>query len=463
MHVSILLYKEIKLSRFGFIYMEEQKANIYNLPELQDGEVLITKINPKGIQKILKAQQRLIDFVENLNEYVEKLLERRQIILKGRYYHITRQLEDTKRALELYKKTLKELEDRLNEAPNMKNLTKEITFYKEYSELLLAQKTDMEERIQKTKEYIKELNSVVKEKKAKLREQNRENLKIAQQITKLKAALNSGFSTSLPRLPPIETVRSTIDSSRQLTKEILKTSRSRASGSVDMSRRSLKSLRYTEDSILNKTIEPKVIELKDTATVPYEEYEELQKKLQQLMRRNFKLKNHILTKFSNFHSVYDLLIDSFHHYESLLVRSQQRGHEEGMKGSLIFLLMNSKKKTLDSFEPITVKDTKRLEKRKYDKVIKPYYKHSEGEAVDVMYRVIKQLQGEKEKKPDKREELLKGIRVEHLSTFNALQLMGLVLLKPEIIRDILTEFDIKNRKLGFLMAEVKSIKTTPNF
>ena len=161
-------------------------------------------------------------------------------------------------------------------------------------------------------------------------------------------------------------------------------------------------------------------------------------------------------KMSNFNKVYDLFLEAYHKYEDHLMKSQKVVHDKGLSGSLIFLLLNSKKKKLDNFNPTTIKDVKLLGKSQSG--FKINKKHMEGEIVDVMHKTFKTMLDNDEKKDDKIKEMVRGVKREQMQQFTALQIMGLILLKPEVVREIIQEFEEKRRRLSSINIKAKGIK-----
>jgi hypothetical protein len=87
----------------------------------------------------------------------------------------------------------------------------------------------------------------------------------------------------------------------------------------------------------------------------------------------------------------------------------------------------------------------------------------EGETIDLVYKTFTNMMHNEQQKNDKVEEMIKSINPIQLQNFTALQLMGLVLLKPESIKSIFATFEDKRRRLTHLNGSLKVIKISPSY
>jgi len=65
-----------------------------------------------------------------------------------------------------------------------------------------------------------------------------------------------------------------------------------------------------------------------------------------------------------------------------------------------------------------------------------------------------------DKKADKVKEMVSSVQYDQLLTFTPMQIMGLVLLKPEVLRDVIFEFDEKKKRLMGLSLSLKNVKVS---
>jgi len=209
--------------------------------------------------------------------------------------------------------------------------------------------------------------TVLLEKKRALNAKNHENIQLASQITKLRDIMERIPTNNNKGILQIE--YSNDNNALSSTK--------RHGGSNVLSTQSLDNEEATNlvngeekqqtGSGAGSYIENKGIE---GAHSIYSEYLFLKRKTETQIRKNGGLKKSILVNISNFNESYELFLQAFHKYEDMLYKSQMVVHNQGLNGSLIFLLLNSKKKSLDNMNPVTIKDNRLFRKKaKYDQAL----------------------------------------------------------------------------------------------
>lgn len=422
-------------------------------------------IQPKTIKPIQKAQEKLRDFVEDLNDHIKWLLNRKQFLLQGRHYQVLQQLNETKKALAVYEKGIRNLEKQIEDDPKIKTMKNQIKFYEEYSNILVTLCAGIEEEIREERQSIAENKRILADKKKMLSAKNHDNIRLASQITKLRDVLENVSKDNQGSLP--------IEYSKDGSQSLFPTAKNYQQSSILSSHQNEedsedKDSRSNPINIINREgehhqshsseIQYNNEQRQSTQSNIYRDYIILKKNTEALVRRNNALRKNILFKVSNFNEAYELFLQAFHKYEDLLYKSQMVVHNQGLNGSLIFLLLNAKKKTIDSMNPVTIKDTKFLGRK--NNMVKPFQKQQDGEVIDVIYSTFKKMLSHEEKKADKIKEMVSSVQYEQLVSFTPMQVMGLILLKPEVLRDIIFEFDEKKKRLVSLSASLKHVKVS---
>lgn len=428
----------------------------------------------KEMKNIQRAQDKLKDFVEELNDHIKWLLSRKQFMLQGRHYQVLQQLNETKKALALYEKGIRNLERQIEEDPKIKSMKSHIKFYEEYSNILFTLHNETDQEVGEDRRKIAEQRSILLDKKRALNAKNHENIQLASQITKLRDIMEnvSGGHNNNKGILQIEygndnalsstkrQARSNVLSNQSMDNEESQVEVGNRGGRVntdnygnereDEERNKRQSgsgaVSYTENKGL------------DGSNSIYNEYFFVKKKTETLAKKNLGLKKSVIVGISNFNESYELFLQAFHKYEDALYKSQMVVHNQGLNGSLIFLLLNSKKKSIDDLTPVTMKDSRFLGKR--SNLTRPFQKQQDGEAIDVIYSTFKKMLDREEKKTDKVKEMVSSVQHDQLLTFTPMQIMGLVLLKPEVLRDIIFEFDEKKKRLIGLSMSLKNVKIT---
>lgn len=427
----------------------------------------------KEMKNIHRAQEKLKDFVEELNDHIKWLLSRKQFMLQGRHYQVLQQLNETKKALALYEKGIRNLERQIEEDPKIKSMKSHIKFYEEYSNILYTLHNETDQEVAEDRRRIAESRSILLDKKRALNAKNHENIQLASQITKLRDIMENVSGGNNKGILQIEYgndhalssskrhVRSNVLSNQSLDQEESQVDTgNRGGGRVNTSNFG----NEREDENMNKRqsgsgavsyTENKGYE--GTNSI-FNEYLFIKKKTETIVKKNLALKKSIIVSISNFNESYELFLQAFHKYEDALYKSQMVVHNQGLNGSLIFLLLNSKKKSIDDLAPVTMKDSRLLGKR--SNLTKPFQKQQDGEAIDVIYSTFKKMLDREEKKMDKVKEMVSSVQHDQLLTFTPMQIMGLVLLKPEVLKDIIFEFDEKKKRLIGLSLSLKNVRIT---
>jgi hypothetical protein len=86
----------------------------------------------------------------------------------------------------------------------------------------------------------------------------------------------------------------------------------------------------------------------------------------------------------------------------------------------------------------------------------------EGETIDLVYKTFTNMMHQEQQKNDKVDEMVKSINPIQLQNFTALQLMGLLLLRPDAIKSIFAMFEEKRRRLTHLNGSLKLVKISPS-
>ena len=419
-----------------------------------------------------KAHEKLTGFVDDLNDHLKWLLNRKQFLLQGRHYQVLQQLNETKKALAVYEKGIKNLERQIEEDPKIRTMKSHLKFYEEFSGILVTLCAGVEEEIQDEKQRIAEDRRVLAEKKKSLSSKNHENIHLASQITKLRDILDGlgGGERSQEKALPIEY-------SKDDSQKIFPTGRHYQQSSLFSNENPETSMNKEQKSnFLNFSHQkedhgghagaesnPEVVnsvENRERSSVganPYQDYLMLRRTTEVLVKKNAGLKKNIILKISNFNEAYEIFMTAFHKYEDLLYKSQMVVHNQGLNGSLIFLLLNSKKKALESMNPVTQKDARFILGKKANSV-NPFRKQQDGEVIDVIYSTFKKMLSQEEKKSDKVKDMVSSVQYEQLMAFTPLQVMGLILLKPEVLRDVIVEFDEKKKRLMTISISLKNVK-----
>lgn len=409
-----------------------------------------TDIKKEAEEKIYEQKYKLEGYIGNLEDTRKDLLERRELILKGRYYHVFQQLSDTYKALEVYRTGIETLEGKMDGNPLIQKMTDELKFYTGFQEIIMGKMHVVETGIQGEFYRIGELKRMIGEKKVTLHEKNKRNLDLASQITKLRSILNG------ERNPQIEgDVTAYIDANANLANEILKGPRK--SGQVEiMPKYSITRQGFYQEKRSQVSSRSSLPDIQTIKPISKGEYNDINKELKKTISRNLALKNQITMKTANFYYLFELLTESFHKTESELLKTQKKVHDQGLNGSLIFLLMNSKQKSIQNYDPITAKDVRNLGRSQSQ--FKRHPKQMDGEALDNVYTTFKTMIEVEEQKNDKTLDMLKNLKPEQIERFTPHQIMGIILLRPEAIKSIFNEFEQKRRRLNNLQDNLKAVK-----
>jgi len=411
-----------------------------------------------------KAHEKLTDFVDELNDHIKWLLNRKQFLLQGRHYQVLQQLNETRKALEVYEKGIKNLERQIEDDPKIRTMKSHLKFYEEFSGILVTLCGGIEEEIQEEKQIIAEERRVLAEKKKSLSTKNHENIHLASQITKLRDILDGlGGERSQERALPIEynkdDSQKVFPTGKHYQQESL-FSNENPETSINREQKSnfLNFSHQKEEQQSNPEIGNSA-ENRERPSVanPYQDYLLLRRTTEVLVKKNMGLKKNIILKISNFNEAYEIFMTAFHKYEDLLYKSQMVVHNQGLNGSLIFLLLNSKKKALEAMNPVTQKDARFILGKKANSV-NPFRKQQDGEVIDVIYSTFKKMLSQEEKKSDKVKDMVSSVQYEQLMAFTPMQVMGLILLKPEVLRDVIVEFDEKKKRLMTISISLKNVK-----
>ena len=422
----------------------------------------------KGKRPHEKAHEKLTDFVDDLNDHLKWLLNRKQFLLQGRHYQVLQQLAETKKALAVYEKGIKNLERQIEEDPKIRTMKSHIKFYEEFSSILVTLCAGVEEEIHTERTRIAEDKKILSEKKKSLSTKNHENIHLASQITKLRDILD-GLGGERSQEKPLQ-----IEYSKDDSQKIFPTGRhfqqsSLLSGSGDNQEVSISKeqksnfLNFSHQKEEHPESNPEVVnsaENRERSSVganPYQDYLMLKRTTEVLVRKNMALKKNIILKISNFNEAYEIFMTAFHKYEDILYKSQMVVHNQGLNGSLIFLLLNSKKKSLESMNPVTQKDARFVLGKKTNSV-NHFRKQQDGEVIDVIYSTFKKMLSQEEKKSDKVKDMVSSVQYDQLMAFTPMQVMGLILLKPEVLRDVIVEFDEKKKRLMTISISLKNVK-----
>ena len=434
-----------------------KRDNSATLPNITLKNSSSIRYNANGAKAVQKAQDNLKTFVDELNDHIKWLLNRKQYLLQGRHYQVLQQLNETKKALAVYEKGIKNLKKQIEDDPKIRTMKKQIEIYDGYSEILTKLFSGTDKEIQAEKQKIDERKNELAEKRKSLNAKNHDNIQLASQITKLRDILDGVKARSQDKVLPIEfskdpsqnvfTTSKELNVNIDVSKDLKGRGKDRDGEEVAESEQAAGSRSITNSESMDKFGE-----------TTFDEYVTLRRRTETLIRKNHALKKNVVLKFTNFNELYELFLQSFHKYEGMLYKSQMVVHNQGLNGSLIFLLLNSKKRTLDTLDPVTMKDTKLLAKR--NNIVKPFQKQQEGEVIDVVYSTFKRMLQQEEKKNDKVKEMVSSVQYDQLLTFTPMQVMGLVLLKPEVLRDIIFEFDDKKKRLRSVYLSLKNIKIT---
>lgn len=443
---------------------------------LRKDKTLITDVDVKDMTDVLKAKRDLIDYYENRTQKIEKLFKRREFILNARYFHILQQLEDVKKAFELYRMTISNIEKELTSSPIIVKLVTEMNFYEEYNKILAVENEGVIQMIKEEELKIAGEKKIVKKKGEILKKKNKANLDLATKINKLSALLSNdnSYARNNPTEPPaIDDIKSHLSSSQQLTHDILTRSvkdlqqyKTLQNNSPVQIRKETLLTTSVNNSLLGplpKKITSRSVSLiriprsLDTSEV---EYENLYKLTQNIIKKNHNIRANILNKISNHNKLFDLFLDCYHYHENLVYKTQKIAKGQNLNGSLIFLLMNSKQRNMRNLSPVTMKDASTLEKKNYAYKGKPYVKESEYEIIDSMYKAFKGMM-DKNNETDKIKVLLQSVKKDHFDSFTAMQLMGLILLRPELVNEVLREFEDKGKSMVQLSVQLKKTKVSP--
>jgi len=420
----------------------------------------------KGKRPHEKAHEKLTDFVDDLNDHLKWLLNRKQFLLQGRHYQVLQQLAETKKALAVYEKGIKNLERQIEEDPKIRTMKSHIKFYEEFSSILVTLCAGVEEEIHNERQRIAEDKKILSEKKKSLSTKNHENIHLASQITKLRDILD-GLGGERSQEKPLQ-----IEYSKDDSQKIFPTGKhfqqssllSNDNQEVSISKEQKSNfLNFSHQKEEHPESNPEIVnsvENRERSSVganPYQDYLMLRRTTEVLVRKNNALKKNIILKISNFNEAYEIFMTAFHKYEDILYKSQMVVHNQGLNGSLIFLLLNSKKKSLESMNPVTQKDARFVLGKKANSV-NPFRKQQDGEVIDVIYSTFKKMLSQEEKKSDKVKDMVSSVQYDQLMAFTPMQVMGLILLKPEVLRDVIVEFDEKKKRLMTISISLKSVK-----
>jgi hypothetical protein len=458
--------------------MDELGALINFERMLRKDRTLITEADVKDMMDVLKTKKDLIDYYENRHKKIEKLFKRREFILNARYFHILQQLEDVKKAFELYRMTISNIEKELTSSPVIVKLVTEIAFYHDYKKILAIEQDQVNNNILEEQKKIKGVKKLVIQKSELLKNKNKANLDLATKITRLTAMLNNHQilnqnQNNLTEPPALEDFKSHLNSSQQLTHDILTKSYKdlpQFRTIQNMSPEPVRRENLLTTSINNSTLgvpgykkvtsrSVSLIRIPKTLDTSGVDYENLYKVAQSLIKKNANIKSNIITKISNHNKLYDLFLDCYGYHENLVYKTQKIAKGQNLNGSLIFLLMNSKQRNMRNLSPVNMKDTSQLEKKSYQFKPKAYVKESEYEIIDSMYKAFKGMI-DKTTETDKIKLLLQSVKKEHFDGFTSMQLMGLILLRPELVNEIIREFDEKGKKMMQLSLQLKKTKVS---
>lgn len=87
----------------------------------------------------------------------------------------------------------------------------------------------------------------------------------------------------------------------------------------------------------------------------------------------------------------------------------------------------------------------------------------EGETIDLVYKTFTDMMHHESHKIDRIDEMMKTINPNSIYNFTVLQIMGLILLKPEPFRRIFNDFEEKRRKMGSVSASLKTVKVNTRY
>ena len=183
----------------------------------------------------------------------------------------------------------------------------------------------------------------------------------------------------------------------------------------------------------------------------------LNKELKSLLNMNQILKAKIIQNTSYFNQLPNLFNDSYSYYYKCLI-SSQKASNRGMNGTLLFHMLDNKNRG-DLNKHVTPVSQITIDNFFNSKKNVNYFSSAEAESIHNKYTTFQKmvyLDSKKYVKPNNPTEFLSR---EIFMSFDPIQVMGVIFLKPDIIEDINYEFEEKIKLIQGITDKLRVLRS----